>query len=420
MVEERRTVKRIIGGVSFLMVLLLWSSCVRTDRLDDYPSRTLLVYMAANNNLDSEAATDILEMSIALSRGRTVENCNLILFVQRANGRSYLLHVNGHMDFDTLATYTDLNSCDPSVLTQMIDYVQDEWKAESYGLILWSHGSGWAPTSQMANLGLASSSQKAPMRNGNMSQSALWMSPEPLTKAFGFYKKTNSETFNCIDLDQLASAIPDNVFEYIMFDACYMASVEVMYALRYKARYIIASSIEIMASGYPYDKVTRDFLRGNIIKCCNDFYDNYNNRSGSLRTAGIGIIHTDQLDSLAHCFKKIVAGSLDTIPNMDVSKIQRLDRLNKHFIYDLGDFVKHLGVKDAWYNEFMLQLDRCVPVKMNTPYALFDGTPNNSDHGFEINAYCGLSVYIPLSSFESMGLNAEYRKTDWSLDTGYR
>lgn len=421
MVAERRcTLKRIIGGVSFLLVLLLSVSCVRTDRLDDYPTRTLLVYMAANNNLDPEAADDLLEMGIALSRGRNVENCNLIVFVQRANGRAYLMHVNGYMDFDTLSTFNNLNSCNPAVLTHMIDYVKDEWPAESYGLILWSHGSGWVKTGQLNYLGLTSSTQKAPSRDGKINTGVSMLDSEsPLTKAFGFYMKSGSSTYSCMEIDQLASAIPDNMFEYIVFDACYMGSVEVLYELRHKAKYIISSSYEILASGFPYDKVTRDFLRGNIIKCCNDFYNDYNSRSGVSRTAGISLVHTNQLDSLARCFRKIVAGSMDTIPHMDVSGIQCLDRLKQHIIYDLGDFVRYLSPREDYYREFVLQLNRCVPIKMSTPYALYDGTENNSEHGFKVNAFCGMSVYIPLSEYESPGLNEDYRKMQWSIDTSY-
>lgn len=44
-------------------------------------------------------------------------------------------------------------------------------------------------------------------------------------------------------------------FEYILFDDCFMSSIEVAYDLRKITRHLIASPCEVMAYGYPYDLV---------------------------------------------------------------------------------------------------------------------------------------------------------------------
>ena len=40
--------------------------------------------------------------------------------------------------------------------------------------------------------------------------------------------------------------------DYILFDDCYMSSVEVAHALRHVTDYLIGSTSEIMAYGFPY------------------------------------------------------------------------------------------------------------------------------------------------------------------------
>lgn len=48
---------------------------------------------------------------------------------------------------DTLMVYEELNSADASTLSKTIEYVKDNFKTNSYGLVLWGHGMGWLPTS---------------------------------------------------------------------------------------------------------------------------------------------------------------------------------------------------------------------------------------------------------------------------------
>lgn len=51
---------------------------------------------------------------------------------------------------------------------------------------------------------------------------------------------------NWMEIDELAEALPDHVFDFIMFDACYMASTESSLCFRDKADYILASPTEVL------------------------------------------------------------------------------------------------------------------------------------------------------------------------------
>lgn len=404
---------RLAGALMMIIALALPVSCIQTEELGDSFKRTVLVYIAADNNLYSVANSNILSMSNSLNRG--MRDANLLVFVDKRSTRPLLLHLHDG-DIDTLITYSEMDSSNPAVLGQVIDYVRENWEADYYGLVLWSHGTGWLPTSQLhfvaPNMGYTQSRDGS----GHEVSSVLEYQRYPRgTKAFAWEdKKGHTPPYSCMEIDELADVIPDGMFDYIMFDACYMANVEVAYALRHEARYIISSCCEIVDLGFPYHIVTRDLMSGNLMKVCREFSSYYNGMSGWDQMGAVSLVKTDQLDSLARCFRKIVSQDKEYIADMDVSEIQRFDRFRNHVFYDLEDFVVKLGTSEANLKEFRQQMARCVPYSSSTPYFF-----QNSLDVFKIDSYCGLSVYIPLSKYESSGLNADYRKTEWSRDTDY-
>lgn len=401
-------VRMFFWGVVFLMPV----SCISDYNADYVEKRTVLVYIAADNNLSQFANPNIKSMSSGF--GRRSENLNLLVFVDRKDVVPVLLHVNSN-EIDTVKVYPELNSADTDVLREVIDYVCDNWKSDSYGLVLWSHGTGWVPTNQLnyvaPNLGWIQS------RDGStpLSDVLAWQRyPSVETKAFAWEDRSKgTPRYSCMEIDALTDAIPEGVFDYIVFDACYMGNVEVIYALRNKTRYIVSSCYEIEGYGFPYDRITRDLMNGNLIKTCREFYDYYS-ISGTMQMAGVSLVKTDGLDSLASCFRKIVEKYGDRVPDMDISDIQYLDRFRNHICFDLEDFLDKLDIDNEYLTEFRLQLERCIPYKVSTPY-IFKDTFDE----IKIDRYCGMSVYIPVREYDSHGLNEDYRKTEWSINTGY-
>ena len=385
--------RRLFSSALAIAALAFTVSCERNDVVDYRTTRTVLVYMAADNTLTDNASPNVLAMKNAMNTD--MEYANLLVFVDKFDAKPVLLHLHDFM-IDTLKVYDELNSADGGVLRSVIKTVLDDWKAETYGLILWSHGMGWIPGAYSME-----TKSRGPMRE------------EYLTKYFATNNHPEgSSQDKYMEIDELADAIPDGVFDYIAFDACYMGAVEVAYALRKKADYIISSSCEIMSYGFPYKTVIRDFLSGNITKVCRDYHANYDAKYGFQRTASISLVKTDALDSLARCFKKIVAAHKEEIPQINPTdlEIQCCDRLEKHVMFDLEDFVYKLRTNNDDLTEFRLQLEKCVLYKNSTPYIC---------ETIEMNTFCGLSVFIPLQAFDASGLNAEYRNTEWSRDTGY-
>ena len=387
------SIKRLRWGVLTLISLIILNSCIFQSEVEHKINRTLLVYIAADNNLSNTANSNIYSMNSCISSG--MDNYNLLVLVDRKGVAPALLHIH-NFKIDTVAKFPERDTTDPMVLNEAIDYMLQNWKAEHYGLVLWSHGTGWLPTDKLHFV--APNMRYAPSR------------------AFGWEDlKGETPAYKCMELDELVTGIPEDVFDYIVFDACYMGNVEVMYALRNKAPQIVSSCYEVVSYGFPYHIVTRDLLNGNVLKSCNEFYNYYNSMSGWEQMAGISLVNTAELDSLARCFRKIIAEYGDTVPKMDVSKVQCFDRFDHHVFYDLENFVESLGTSREYMTEFRLVMDRCVPFKITTPY-IFPGDKEE----IKVNSYCGLSIYIPRPEYEASGLNDAYRETEWSDYTDYR
>lgn len=406
-------VRNIIGAVCMITVQFSVSSCIRNHK-DDLPSRTLLVYMAADNNLSQYANPNLYSMNSSIKN--ETGNTNLIAFVDRYGEVPVLLRLHD-MKIDTIKVYSELNSADASVFAEVVDYVVKKWKAESYGLLMWSHGNGWVPTKMLHYV--APNMRYAPKRGSNDVQDSLLFEklrdPFAETRAFAWEERKGQQpAYTCMDLEEMASAIPDGVFDYIVFDACYMGNVEIAYALRNKARYIVSSCYEIMGYGFPYHIITKDLLNGNLIKTCREFHNYYASQSGFDQMGGISLVKTDGLEGLAESFRKIVSQAKDTIPTMSVFDLQCFDRFTNPVFFDLEDFVNNVCHDKDLLDDFKKKLENCVSFKMSTPYIFKDTSVE-----IEIKSYCGLSVYIPRKKYESSGLNAEYRKTAWSIATGY-
>lgn len=393
------TISIVLGSLFFL------SSCVEDlvePEYDSFADRTILVYMAADNNLYSNAVQNIDDMRSVMDRSLS-RNKNLIIYIDSPDSAPVLINV--HNRCDTIKVYEEQNSADGKTLAQVISYVAHRFPAKSYGLLLWSHGSGWLSSEGYSTV---LKSYRAPDRDREHVIHVPYDvdGPSPQTKAFG-YDQPEKQWMSIADL---SNAIPDGFFDFIAFDACFMGSVEALYPLRNKAEKIIASPYEIVSYGFPYKTIIPQLFNNDLLGVCNSFYQYYDKMNGWERTAGISLIKTSELDSLALCFKKIVAGKESEISAFDIDNVQRFDRFNIHTTFDLLDFVDEICSDSTMLEEFTKQLERCVLYSKSTARLLDE---------INIHAFCGMSVYIPISLYNSSCLNTDYRKTEWSIYTEY-
>jgi cell division protein ZapA (FtsZ GTPase activity inhibitor) len=102
--------------------------------------RTIIAYIAADNNLSDVVSIDIEEMK----EGYREIGVNLIVLMDTANATSCLLKITENGE-QTIKTYQEFNSADPATMNKLLREIAEMYPSESYGLILWSHGTSWLP-----------------------------------------------------------------------------------------------------------------------------------------------------------------------------------------------------------------------------------------------------------------------------------
>lgn len=371
-----------------LFALVILHSCSKNDLTDDGYNRVVIVYFAANNNLSSYAESNIE----SLSEGYLPEEDSddiLLVYSHTEKNLPVLLRMykdqSGTVVQDVVSNYEEQNSTTPEVLESVLDKVKAIFPAKEYGLILWSHGTGWLPEDYYEN-----------------SNQYGVQFPDPyahMVKSFGYEDGVE------MDIKDLCNAIPYHL-SFVIFDCCLMGGIEVAYEIKDKCDYIVASPAEILATGFPYDRIIEPLFakKADLEEVCERYYDFYNSQSGVYRSATIALYNTSKLDALAAVCRKIFAANREQIATLQTNLIQGYFRLNKHWFYDLEDFVAQFA-SVADLDELSNSLSQVVTAKFYTPIFL-DLTISNSS---------GISTYVPSNG--STYLDNYYKSYKWNTAT---
>ena len=281
--------------------------------------------------------------------------------------------------------------------------------AESYSLVIGSHGHGWT-----SKYFVATQSTRLQKMGYTMPQQ-LWQKPEgALTRHIG-----DGEWSIQYDIEEIATATAANgiKFEYILFDACFMGNIESAYALRNSAKYIIGSTCEIMGAGFPYAKVTKHMLTDkgksyNLDSICKEFVNHYKTDSSvGVRSACVSLTHTEELEALAQAMKRVNNAGVKA--DFSLENVQYYDgKSSNHnpvrIFYDLGDMVEQSCADSNAMTAFKEQLKRSVTSLYHTDtfYSAYDGAHH------KINKFTGTTTSAMVHY-----CSEEWEKTEWYKDT---
>jgi hypothetical protein len=350
-------------------------------------NRTLLVYMAADNNLTPFSYENIRSM-LAGTEEYGLNNGNLLVYHDSNREFPRLLQItngeNGEIQEKIIRTYEDRNSASVEVMQSVLSevFLNENYKAESYALILWSHGTAWLPAN-----------------------------PKNYLRAYG------QDNSNFMEIYELKEALTGYQFDYIIFDDCYMANIEVAYTLRDRTNYILASPTEILADGLPYRYIipylfSDEPVAEALTKVGEKFYTYYNEQNTYPKSASIALLETQKLEDLAGVCREILKGREDSIFNLSLENIQLIERLgpNYHTLYDFADFVKQLSTPEQ-YLRFQKALNEVVLYKKTTDIAYYNAEGGLGGFPIDKDRFCGISSYIPQEIWPK--LNEWYKQLDW-------
>lgn len=366
----RQTFKCIFLFLSFFIV-----ACENED-IPVTPSKveqTVLMYLPWANNLLPFFETNISDMESVVARN-ILQNERIIVFLSTTATKASLFELKyekGKCVRIPLKEYDNPAFTTVNGIAGILNDAKSFAPARRYAMTIGCHGMGWIPVSSPASRSIG--------------EKEYWeYEGVPLTRYFGGTEKEYQT-----DISTLAEGIAqaDIKMEYILFDDCYMSSIEVAYDLKEVADYLIACPTEIMAYGMPYAEIG-PYLFGdvdyeNISNAFLHFYKSYSD----MPCGTIGITFCPELDNLASVMKKVNDRfALDTHINY---QIQRMDGYSPVRFFDFGDYVSKLCKDPELMAEFEAQFERTVPgkYKKHTEYYY-----SMSMGKVKINTYSGITT----------------------------
>lgn len=354
------------------------------------PKRTVLIYAVASNNLDDYLVMDKEEMiASAPSVTGLGKDVHVLLYsVASKNATEATLaelksSVTGQWDFETIKSY-DRNtfSTDPKRMKEVFSDVRDLSQSDNYGLVFWSHGTGWFPDFSPHNVS----------------------GPQ---KSFG-WDTCQGVTDKC-DITELAMAIPDRMFDYIWFDVCYMMGIETAYQLRNKTDYICGYPTEDWSPGMNYDS-TLPMLAAetpDLAGAAKSFFDYYNNSNMAVT---VTVLQTKGLD-------RIAAAAADLYANGQRPEsafgMQDYGRSPYRGLYDFGQFTRSYAGESDRHTARVEEFDKAL-----SEVLVYGGCSTKNFYGqeaFDPEIYSGMSCHFPDTSDAKS--EEFYRSLDWVRDT---
>ena len=345
-------------------------------------SHTLVIFMQGNNGL-AEFMDSNLQRILAAYYDIPEGDFRILVFYDRGNyTRLTELYMNDGMAKQRLIEEydTSTSTVDKAFIESVLARVKEEAPADSYGLILSSHGGGWVP-SDLYDVYLLDEGTRA---------------TDPQIRPM-FY---GQDDYDCMEIPDLVGALDDIHFNYIIFDACFMGNIEALYDLRNSADYIVASAAEVLGAGFPYETMLPmlfEYDDHSLKAICEEYMKYYANSSGT-----VALIDCQQLEPLAEAMRAVMAEMGD----VNVKSVQAYDAFEYHLYFDLLHYVE-LGVENS--TAFEKALNKAVLYSGHTSTIL---TSTGDVDSFELARSCGVSCYI--TQKDCPATEAAWRETSWA------
>lgn len=212
-------------------------------------TRTIMIYMVGTD-LESKNGAATADLKEMINAQLNDDDLNIIVYAGGTktwtndfkNNTIYELTKSG---FKEVKTFNAKSMADPETLIDFLDYTAANYQTDLYDLIFWNHGAG------------------------------------PIM-GYGFDELNNNDSLSLNDINMAlkSSALTqNNKLEFIGFDACLMATVEVASVLNKYAYYLIASQDVEPGYGWEYNflsTVNRETTSTDLgKKIIDSFYNTY-------------------------------------------------------------------------------------------------------------------------------------------------
>lgn len=358
-------------------------------------SRTVMVYIAVDNSLSDNGVPDFREVVNGFNKYNFGPNNRVVLFIDtKALARIYVLDSlsrgKGFAELTPVKTYeTDVNSASADVFGEFVDYAMEHYPAQSYGLVMGSHGFGWIPSNVRQN---------------------------PRSRAFGQDVTSGGGRIG-MGTDEIADVLKaKGGVDFIFFDACFMQTIEVACDLMDVTKHIVASPAEVPEEGADYSVTLPEMFRkeGYAEGICKTYNDSYKNDT----QGGVVIsdVVTEGLPQYLAYMSGVLSGKRDVLDWVDADELFTYHEFTdgSSFYPDMPDMksvMKHL-LDDGRYAEWCEQTDKVVKCWHASTW--YDGW--RKIVSVDADQCSGVSMFVPRSMYEQKSLyfNYYFNQTRWA------
>ena len=281
--------------IYLLLLPLAFISCNKEDEPEQFDAnkvkRTVLVYAVNKSSLSFDFTSDMREMLQGVS-SIDLKEYQLLLFQTDSETTcglytATMIEDTGKPAFTLVKRYDrDRTSTHPDRITEVISDALSLYPNSAYDLIFWGHGMSWKPyfTDHVVD-------QPADYAYGG-------------EYTGGTTSSGNKET-DWTEIDELADCVPDNTFQTIWFDCCYMTGIEVIYEFRDKCKTFVGYPSEVWSYGLAYDLILPYLLRSqpDVTGAARAFYEYYNADSSPVTVA---VIDMSRLEEVADAARAVI------------------------------------------------------------------------------------------------------------------
>lgn len=404
------------------LLLLLLSVFVFVSCSDEIPEekvpvksgRTVLAYLISNNksgSLDKYLKQNLVDMYSGLSQ--TTDSCTLLVYYRPYDGDAdglegpSLLQYNsdgkGNINNRRSLQGGDLNPsrviaeayCSPYIeknhnatdmktMERVLDQMVKLSPSTNYGIIFGSHGTSWMPGNEFA------------------------------VRSFG-----DDAGYN-INIPEMAETLEtvfsDRQLDFVLFDACMMATAEVCYEFKDVTDYLIGAVVETHVYGHPYDIVLPKLYEKNVPydEVCDDYID-YSRQLGAWGTCAA--VDCSKMDDLANWVGTNLEVYSDKFTSLDKDAIQQYGVSSfKYFSFDIVDYFKNLN--DGNTPEGLENVMNKVVVAKDALYGIKYPIVGDPSCVIYEDRFCGIGMYLPNLVTKS-SWNSYYKTLSWYKAVGW-
>ncbi|MBN2042126.1 MAG: hypothetical protein JW864_18990 [Spirochaetes bacterium] len=383
------------------------------------PVKTIMVYLDADNDLESYGLTDINEMEAVDLTGTDIK---IIVLIDRHSGYSAIdgdwsgtrLYeiaydsdgVDGTIDSTRLSSSElglsstgdsdELNMGDPSTLSKFINFCKSNYEG-NYALILWNHGGGWRESNPVFEEPIITvDNLKTDKNNTNNSVVSKEVCID-LTDSDQLY------------MDEVQSAVKNKAITVIGFDACLMGMIEVAYEIRNYASYMIASEESEPGAGWAYDSWLASFKAStnkNAIDLCDavvDSYETYYAGTPDTTLSAVNLSKIDTVFSALNNFSTALYNAIttdtirDNVANSIINNVQnfRIDACGDDIHIDLWDLA----------DEIQTEYNYCDSEAAALKTAVENAVVSEWHHSTDVSNSHGLAIFLAITEADCTIVN---------------